>query len=892
MDTFLYHAEAVSAVFGQLRSSDRGLSEEEATTRLVREGENSLPSAAERVTWLHIFFYQWKSPLIFILLLAGIVSGALREYTDMAVIFMTVGINVFIGFFQEYKANNALQRLQNMVAYKALVVRGGERRHVESERLVPGDVLVLSAGDRIQADGRIIEAIQLEVDEAPLTGESAPVRKHAQIVSVEASLADRTNMGYRGTLVVAGRGALLVTATGKNTEIGRIAWLVQETATEKTPLQAQLATLGRQLGVVVGLIAVGIMAVGLFSARHYGLLFLFQTSVAVAVAAIPEGLVISLTVILAIGMQQILKRRALVRRLLAAETLGSVNVICVDKTGTLTAGTMRVTEIVAATENTTTSSFLDFIRNGPSRHHDLWFVLRIGVLCNDAMSGVSANGEKIFTGDTTETAIAALGGEAGLRREELELVMPRVAELPFHSDHKLMATVHKIDHEWLFYVKGAPEVVLSRATHYEERGERRPLSTRRLNQFREEAVRMGQDGLRVLGMAYRADKAAPSKELHERDLQHLVFVGLIGLSDPIRGPVPETIRQAAAAGIRTIMVTGDQAQTARTIGRAVGLDTSGTVIDGVALETMNDGELTDAVKKVSIFARVSPQHKIRIVRALQKNGDVVAMTGDGVNDAPALKAADIGVAVGSGTDVAREVADLVLLDDSFTTIVVAIEEGRRIYENIKKVVLYLLVGSLSEVLLIVVSMLAGLPLALLPAQILWINIIQEIFPTMALAFDPGDEKNMIARPRPKSASLLDRSMKIVVAIMTVVTNGLLFFLFWSILGRTADIALSRTVVFAGLAAASLMYLYAIRSRRHIWRGPLFDNWHLTAAVLFGWLALIGAVYFQPLRVMLHTVPLSSEAWAIVIGFGILNVGLVEVIKKLPFYSNPRQALLS
>lgn len=876
------HAESIERVCEQFSTCTSGLIDAEVQKRHQSSGYNVLPSSRARTTTISLFFHQWKSPLIIILLIAGVVSGVLGESADMIIIFATAVINASIGFFQEYKASNALEKLQRLIEDRSFVIRDGAQRVVPTKDIVVGDILQLSRGQRIAADGRVIEAVHLEVNEAPLTGESAAVKKHTRIVGGETPLADRVNMVYRGTTVVGGRGLVVVTAIGKDTEIGRIANLVADTQDAPTPLQSELARLAKQLGVIVVVICFGILIVGMVGRMsQYTFIDLFQTAVAVAVAAIPEGLVISLTVILAIGMQQILKRRALVRRLLAAETLGSVSVICTDKTGTLTEGQMSVTELVTPTGSLNLEDLRRLHLDTEGHHTDIWLALRIATLCNEAALAPDGTGEG---GGMTDMALARSGHEAGLHRRELEAAMPRVAELPFSSERKLMATVHRIDHEWIYYVKGAPERIIERATHQELHGEPQRLTQKERQWFVTEAEQMADRGLRVLCAAYRIRRQKPiDSMIEENEIGDLVLVALFGLSDPVRADVPETIQHALRAGIRTIMVTGDHARTAKTIAHSIGLNVLHTdgagVVDGPTLDRCSDDELTRYLRTTSVFARVSPEHKIRIVRALQKEGEVVAMTGDGVNDAPALKAADIGVAVGSGTDVAKDVADLILLDDSFTTIVAAIEEGRRIYQNIKKVILYLLVGSLSEVLLIIGSIIGGLPLALLPAQILWMNIIQESFPTMALAFDRGERENMEEPPRRRENRLFDRVTVTLIAMLTLVTNVTLFSLFWYMVRRTNDVALSRTVVFAGLAVASLMYIYATRSlRRHVWAMPLLDNSYLTAAVGVGWLLIILAIYVPVLQSLLHTVPLLLDHWVLIVGFGFLNIFLIEGMK--------------
>lgn len=866
------HAQSIDQIFAALSTSESGLTDDEVLVRRSH-GANTLPKSRERLTALGIFFAQWKSPLLLILLAAGAVSGFLREYGDMAVIFLTALINAAIGFVQEYKANEALKRLEQLVEYRALVIRNGKQQSILSQELVPGDVVLLSPGDTIQADGRIIEALDLEINEAPLTGESQPVRKQTDVLPVHTVLPDRRNMAYRGTHIVAGRGKMIVTMIGKNTEIGRIATLVQDTKEELTPLQAALARMSRLLGFMVIGICVGIIFLAFFkNVGNYTTIELFQTAVAVAIAAIPEGLLVSLTVILAIGMRVLAKRGALVRKLLAAETLGSVSVICTDKTGTMTEGQMKVSEILTAADRMERSELANISKEMLERRPEVFLTARIGVLCNNAVAT-----EAGVTGNTTDVALTLFGADIGLNRSQMEMALPRISEVPFRSDQKYMATVHRVDHEHVAYVKGAPEMLLQWSDTLEEHGESRPITQKDRAWFHEEQEAMAERGLRVLAVAYTGHTSLITTP--KEPPEHLIFVGLIGIADTLRSDVQAAVATAERAGIAVKMITGDHRSTAVALGKEAGIfkDTQ-YVIDGNELDVMDDEKLVEKVEACAIFARVSPRHKIRIVQALQARGHVVAMTGDGINDAPALKGADIGVAVGSGTDVAKETADLILLHNNFSAIVAAVEEGRRMYQNIKKVTLYLLVGSLSEVVLIVGSILFELPLALLPAQILWMNIIQEAFPTVALAFDPADPDNMNDPPRKRRTNLFDPLMRWLTLTMTVVTNILLFGIFWYSV-KNGTIAYARTMAFVGLGVSSLLYLFAVRSaRRHLWQTNIFGNGYVTAAVGVGGLLLLLVVYMPPLGRLLSTVPLSLGDWSVLVAFSVLNFLMIEGIK--------------
>lgn len=878
-----YHAQSITQVLEQMKSNKMGLSTQEAQRRIEQYGHNMLPQSGATMTIWKIFWQQWTSPLILILMFAGAVSGFLREFIDMTVIFITVFLNVCIGFVQEFKANNALKKLNNLIVNKALVLRDNKKIRVDSSDIVPGDILLFDAGDKIQADGRIFESTDFEVNESLLTGESEPVTKHTKTLAENCVLGDRKNMVHNGTIVVNGRAQAVVVATGLHTQVGQIASLVQETENEETPLQKELAHVSKMIGWIVLGISIMIFALGFLIRSNYHSLFeLFETAVAVAVAAIPEGLVISLTVILAIGMQYILKHKALVRKLIAAETLGSVSVICTDKTGTLTEGNMKVTHAVTAT-NEYTISEISRVHFEENTYKDLHTMLHIGVICNDGLLENPQDEEKKwkFTGDTTDTALISAGMHTGLQKDQLDAVFKRVGEIPFDSKNKYMATLHKIDHKNLLYVKGAPEVLYDMCNKYEENGQIKKMTVAMKKWFQKKEEILTSKGFRILAFAYK-DADYNLDKLSKKDVQDLVFVGLIALSDPLREDVPQTISLAKKAGIRVIMITGDHVRTAQSIGRELGIPAEdNNIFNGEQLEHITDTALQDALHNISIFARVDPKHKIRIVRALQAQGEVVAMTGDGVNDAPALKGADIGIALGSGTDVAKEISDMVLLDDRFSTIVAAVEQGRGIYQNVKKVILYLLAGSFGEVVLVIGSLVAGLPLAVLPAQILWVNLIQDTFPNIALGFDKGDKDNMNEPPRRKEEFIIDKEMKYLIGIIVVISNAILFSLYIYFLRTTQNVDLTRTIMFLGLAINSLLYIYSVRSMRYyVWQINPFNNLYLNLALIFAWVMLVTAVYVPPLQKLLRTVNLELWHWGVMIGFGLLNMILIEVVKGI------------
>lgn len=873
----MHHAQNIDHVLRELGSSREGLSVKEASKRVEKYGKNKFSTTGESISRVKIFLNQWKSPLIIILVVAGVVSGFLGDFVDMTIILLTTFINASIGFVQEDKASRALKKLGSMIKYKAVVLRGEKVVSLNSENLTVGDVLILNPGDKIQADGRIIQAKDFKVNESLLTGEVEPVKKILNKLDKNTRLPDRKNMVYRGTIVANGVARIVITAIGAKTEIGKVAQLVKETQDTGTPLQTQLRKLAKTLGVVIVLISIGVLLLGIFSPfAEYELIELFEVSVAMAVAAIPEGLVISLTVILAIGMQKILKRKALVRRLVSAETLGSVSVICSDKTGTITEGKMYVTQISTATDDFDVEN-----EDNLKQNKEAIFILTAGILANDAYLQKSSKGKISVIGDTTDAAFLHAGLKIGIEKIKLEKTNQRLDEIPFESKSKFIASLHSGKDKTSMYIKGAPEVILQKAGFFRKGGKIVKMNEEMIKFFEKKHKDLTMRGLRVLAVGYKTFPKSKD-DLADIDTDDLVFLGLVGISDPIRADVIETLKITKEAGIGVIMITGDHLETARAIGEKMGLNIGKhNVLTGNDLVKMNDITLRKSIKNISIFARVEPGDKVRIVKALQMNGEIVAMTGDGVNDTPALKGADVGVAIGSGTDVAKEVSDLVLLDDNFSTIVYSVEEGRTIYQNIKKIVLYLLSGSFAEVSLISISLVLGLPLPVLPAQILWVNIIQDSFPNMALAFDKGEKENMKEPPRNKKEKLIDGEMKVMVAIISIVVNLMLLGLFLYFLKTTGDIQLTRTLVFLGLAIASLLYIFSVRSMRyHVWEKNPFENIYLNLSVLLGWVMLLVAVYVKPFQILLKTVPIGLREWTILIVFGLVNVFLIEFIKTI------------
>jgi len=882
------YLSTVDNLFDSLSSQETGLSNKEAKRRLEQVGYNDLQKSSALKSKAKIFFDQLSSALMVILIAAGVISGFLGEFVDATVILISAAFNVIVGYVQENKANSALSKLQSLVQYKAFVTRNQERQLIDSVNIVPGDILHLEAGDKIQADGRILDSSDFTVDESALTGESDPINKKETLLDdKDLGLGDRVNMVFRGTVVTAGKARVLVVATGDHTQIGQIAKLVGDTVDEKTPLQQQLTRMSRQIAKIAVGISLFVFFFGVLFSDEYTPVHMFETGVALAVAAIPEGLVITLTVILAIGMRFILAKNALVRKLVAAETLGSVNVICTDKTGTITEGKMKVTRLLTLDNELSYPELILLGNKDRKKKPDVFMSLRAGVLSNDAVIQ-KKDKATLYVGDTTDVALLKMGNELKMHKDVLEEAFPRLGEVSFTSERKFMASLNSVDQSTHIYVKGAPDVLYEKCTQVLSSEKEVNFTQKKREYFQKEQDKLTSEGLRVLAVCY---KTTSKESISEEDVSGLTFVGLIAFSDPLRSDVKETLEIAHNAGIHTVMITGDHVKTAQSIAKQIGLPyTDADVFDGVKLSSISDEELRNAVKHVRIFARVDPVHKIRIVQAFQANGDVVAMTGDGVNDAPALKGADIGVALGSGTDVAKETADMVLLDDSFSTIVSSIEEGRVLYQNIRKVVVYLLSGSFAEVAVITTCILVGLPLAALPVQILWINIVENAFPNIALAFEKGEKNEMTEKPRKKSAPLIDHEMRTMILTKSIVANILLFSIFIYIWKTTNDIELTRSVMFVGFGIDALFYIFSVRSlKRMIWHINPLRNVYVLLAVAFGWLMLLSAIYWSPLQRLLSTVPIAPKYWVMMIVFGLTNIVVLEIVKAIYITKQKKQS---
>ncbi len=871
-----HHALSVEDALTTIGSTRDGLRPEQVTERQEEYGPNELPKEEGR-SWFFLLLSQFKSFLIIILLVAALISVLLGHASDSVIILLAVFLNVVVGFVQESKAERALDALRQVVTLEAKVVRDGHTIVIPIEEVVPGDVLLLDAGDKIPADARLISISELQTNEAPLTGESSAIIKQVEPVEASAEVGDRQDMVFFGTTVTEGSGHAVVVATGSDTEIGRIAQLLHSTKREPTPLQLKLDRFARTMGIIVLCISAVIVVIGLV----VGLSFvdIFITAVAIAVSAIPEGLVVAVTIILAIGMQRILKRNGLVRNLQAAETLGSTSVICTDKTGTLTEGNMQVVELV-----THDYHFRGLNADGEDAEKglsEMMFAMNIGMLCNDAhvLEGKSELEEKVIIGNLTEQALLRAGISLGLNYEEIREKEPRIDTVPFSSKKKFMATLHDGEEGRRMYVKGAPERILEMSSQIRVGKEAQMFTDAQRDMFEEKFAAHSKKGLRILALAY-VDIQPNQAVIKEEDVNGLVFVGFVGIQDPLRPGIADTFAKTAAAGIRTVMITGDHRFTATAIASELGMPVEDhNVMEGDELRKMTQEELNEVVENISVYARVSPEDKLNIIHAWQSKGKVVAMTGDGVNDSPALKAANIGVALGSGTEVAKEVSDIVLLDDNYKTIVAAVEEGRGIFENIRKVTLYLLSDSFSEVIIVVAALMMGLPLPLTAAQILWINLVSDGLPGVALTQDPTPDELMKQGPLPVGESVVNKKVSIIIGAISLVTGLINLFLFWYFWNKTGDVTYARSIVFAALSVDSLLFLFSIRSLRHsVFHKSLFSNMWLWGAVGLGLLAAIAAIYVPFLQKLLGTQAIGTLEWSIVVGSSVVVILLIELLK--------------
>jgi Ca2+-transporting ATPase len=937
-----WHSLSSQQVLEHLKVHERGLTSREAAERLEQYGPNQLTEAKRPGFW-SLLWDQLNNFIVILLIVAAIVSavigwsnfrsnGSTEEFIDAGAIIAIVVLNAVLGIVQERRAEEALAALKKLAAPDALVLRDGHRSTIPARELVPGDIVYLESGNHVPADMRLLEAVNLQVEEAALTGESLPVHKNAALqLEKDIPLGDQKNTAFIGTTVTYGRGRGVVTGTGMRSQLGLIATMLQNVEDEETPLQKRLDQLGKVLGVGsliicglvfitailqntdLGLIASSGFLAYLTSAKSQ-LVETFLVAVSLAIAAVPEGLPAVVTISLALGMREMIRRHALIRRLASVETLGSATTICSDKTGTLTQNQMTVTRLwadgqlieVTGTGYSRKGEFqvqnkqVD-LKNYPAVLTALW----VGALNNDAQLEPVEGDETSYriVGDPTEGALLVAAAKAGAIRPDLEAAYPRQGEVPFDSERKRMITIHDVsrpDPEDIspFYnnnhrgwdvvaIKGAPDMVLDLCTRYMGIDDQpRPMDEAARQRIRDANDRMTEEALRVLGVAYRVEKDVTSTEVPVHELEHdLVFVGLIGMIDPPREEVKIALQKAARAGIRTVMITGDYPNTARAIAQAIGLLRPGhKVMTGADVDRMSDDILKAEIEQTDVFARVSPEHKMRIVDALQANDEVVAMTGDGVNDAPAIKRSDIGVAMGiTGTDVAKETADMVLTDDNYASIVAAVEQGRVIYSNIRKFVYYLLSCNVAEIMIIFLGTLITKNSPLAPIQLLWLNLITDGAPALALGTEKGDPDLMSRPPRPSKEPIINRFMLFGILVQTLAITSVSLTAYFLGLklhaGQPDQIPFAETMAFITLSASELFRAYTARSERYpLLKIGIFGNKNMNVAVLTSLLLLLAVVYVPFLNTVFNTVPLSWRQWEVMLPLLLVPSIAAELVK--------------
>lgn len=878
-------------LLGQLESdTESGLSSQEVESRLVKYGPNELKEEDKKGLWSKIVA-QFSDFLILILLAAALISAFVGEVQDSIVILAIVLVNAALGIYQEGRAEKSLEALKKMASPNAKVVRNGNTEEVPANSLVPGDIVVLETGDIIPADIRLIESSKLKIEEASLTGESVPVEKKSSTVfDEEVDLGDRENMAFMSTIINYGRGKGIVVSTGHDTEIGKIATLIQTFDDEMTPLQKKLNQLGKILGIITIIVSALVFVVGSIQGRD--ILEMFMVAVSLAVAAIPEGLPAIVTIVLALGMNKMVEKNAIVKKLLAVETLGSTSVICSDKTGTLTQNEMTVTKLYTDGKvmDVTGGGYRpegEFILNSQSVSVDdnpsLKTLLSIGILTNDSQLVDAEEGYKIL-GDPTEGALVSLAGKANMIKDEMDKQYSRVEELPFDSDRKMMSTFHSnfIEGKIASFTKGAPDIVIDRCDYIYLNKQVVPFTPDLKEEVLQVNSSFAKNALRVLAYAYREYDELPSEIDSDINEKSMIFVGLTGMIDPPRQEAKEAIKKCKEAGIKTVMITGDYKETAFAIAKELGMaESEEQAMMGSELDKLSDEELKEVVKKINVYARVSPEHKVRIVSALKANGDVTAMTGDGVNDALALKRADIGVAMGiTGTDVAKNTSEMILTDDNFASIVAAVEEGRVIFSNIKKFVHFLLSCNIGEIILVFTAILMNLEVPLLPIQLLWLNLVTDSFPALALGVEKGEPDIMEQKPRDSKESIIDRSMIANISFQSIAVgvSSLLAYI-WALDKYPLDLDNARTITFATLITAELLRAYSSRSFKYtLAKIGIFSNKAMVRATALSFSLMIAVLYVPFLQDIFYTFAMGLSDWLIVLSFAFFPLIAGELVK--------------
>ncbi|NDV46398.1 calcium-translocating P-type ATPase, PMCA-type [Paludibacter sp. 221] len=852
-----------------------GLSNKEAKERLQKNGYNEFEKKKHK-SLIAKFFDQFKSFMIIVLLVAAIISGVVgvlhgEGFSDAIIILIIVILNAVIGVFQEAKAEKSLDALEKMSSPQCKVIRDGQTQVIASRELVVGDIVILETGDSVPADIRLIEAINLKLQEAALTGESVPEEKITHKIEGEVSLGDRDNMAYASSSVTYGRGKGIVVATGMHSEVGKIASMIQSVPDTKTPMQQRLDKLGKILAIAALSICVIIFIVGVLYGRD--ILDMFMTAVSLAAAAIPEGLPAVSTIVLAVGVQRLAKRNAIVRKLPSVETLGSTSVICSDKTGTLTQNRMTVTKVYVNGEiqdlNNISKEEIDTDKE----------LMTISILANDAKLS-KKNGKWESIGDPTETALLDMGLKYNVVKDEIEKNLPRVAEIPFDSERKLMSTVHKKGEILTVAVKGGVDELLACCNRIYDRGKIREITTKDKKEIANANLQMAENALRVLAMATKEINSLP-KEITPSTIEtELVFVGMVGMIDPPREEVKAAVEKCRKAGIKPVMITGDHKITAVAIAKSLGImDDNDKALTGIDVEKMSDEDLQANANQIAVYARVSPEHKVRIVKAFQANSNIVAMTGDGVNDAPALKLADIGVAMGiTGTDVSKEAADVVLTDDNFATIVSAVEEGRRIYDNILKAIQFLLSTNIGEILVLFVAVMANWVSPLLPIHILWINLVTDSLPALALSVEPAEGDIMERKPIDSRKGIMTRPFTIRIFLQGILI-ALLTLTAYNI-GVHSSVEVAQTMTFATLAFSQMVIIFGIRTGNHSAFKGIFKNKHLLGAIAIVFLLMLVVLFIPSLGEIFHVVKLTATQWWWVAGLSLAPLPVTEIAKLI------------
>ena len=866
----MWHSSSIEEIAKNLKTNiNIGLPDDEAQKRFERYGPNNLKEKKKESIFVK-FIKQFNDFMIITLIIAAIISAVVSklngeaDYIDSIIIVAIVIFNAIMGLVQEQKAEKSLEALKKMSAPNAKVRRNGRVQEIDATMVVPGDIVILEAGNYVPADCRLINSYNLKIEESALTGETIPsLKDSSKILKENTAMGDLCNMVFATTIVVNGHGEAIVVETGMNTRVGKIAGMIIEDESPETPIQKKLAEVGKILAIACIIICVLIFVIGIF--KKIPIVEMFMTSVGLAVAAIPEGLPAIVTIMLSIGVTKMAKKNSIIRKLPAVETLGSSSVICSDKTGTLTQNKMTVTDV----------------RNcfGRANSSEKKFILELGTMCTDTTEE-RINGKLGFVGEATEVAISNAAMEEGVSKSFLYDEMKRINDIPFDSKRKMMTTIHKYGNGYRIITKGAPDVLLKRCSNCYSGGQIVPIFSKK-DDINEQNNQMAEKALRVIAVAYKDVEKLPEMQDVEKDL---IFCGLIGMIDPPREGVKEAVRTCRRAGIKTVMITGDHLQTAKAIAKELGILKRGDLaIDGETLERMSQHELEQNIMDYSVFARVSPEHKVRIVKAFQSTGAVVAMTGDGVNDAPALKNADIGIAMGKGgTDVAKNAADMILLDDNFVTIVEAVKQGRNIYDNIKKAIHFLISTNIGEIVTIFFGLVLGIKSPLLAIQLLWINLVTDSLPAIALGLEKEEENIMSRLPRNPKKNLFADGLwwKIIIEGAML---GMFTLLAFSIGNRLYSVEVGRTMAFLTLGILELVHSFNIKSEESIFKIGIFENKYLVGALVLGVILQVVVVVVSPLAQVFSLVPLTGIQWLYTILIAIAPIPIVEIQKAVNGY---------